>query len=186
MSIALFYGSSGGATAEAAERIADEFREQAELELPLFDVAEEPLTTMLSFSQLILGCPTWYVGDLQDDWDTHFAELETLELSGKQVALFGTGDQVCYSDTFQDALGILGSKCREQGAQIVGWWPTAGYTFEASKGVENGLFFGLALDEDTQHRLTHTRIRGWVAQLVLEFGLAAEISNKTPKTEVVG
>lgn len=176
MSIALFYGSSGGATAEAAERIADAFRNRTGLELPLFDVAEEPLTTMLSFSQLILGCPTWYVGDLQDDWDAHFSQLEALNLTGKQVALFDTGDQVCYSDTFQDALGILGSKCRERGAQVVGWWPTASYTFEASRGVENDHFFDLALDQDNQHKLSGARIQAWVAQLAAEFGIKARVT----------
>jgi flavodoxin I len=186
VSIALFYGSSGGVTAEAAERIADALREQAGLELPLFDVATEPLTTMLSFSQLILGCPTWYVGDLQDDWDTHFAELNALDLTGKQVALFGTGDQVCYSDTFGDALGILGSKCLERGAQIVGWWPTEGYIFKASRGVRDGLFYGLALDEDNQYRLSNARIQRWAGQLVLEFGLATKMTDKIPETGVAG
>ncbi len=43
MSIALFYGSSGGVTAEAAEKIAGAFRAQTGLELPLFDVAQELL-----------------------------------------------------------------------------------------------------------------------------------------------
>ncbi len=131
---------------------------------------------MLTFSQRILGCPTWYVGDLQDDWDAHFKELDALDLTGKQVALFGTGDQVCYSDTFGDALGILGSKCRERSAQIVGWWPTKGYDFSESKGVEDGLFFGLALDDDTQHRLSGARIQAWVAQLAAEFGIAARVA----------
>lgn len=176
MAIALFYGSSGGATAEAAEKIVEVFEGQTGLALPLYDVAQEPLETMLGFSQLILGCPTWYVGDLQDDWDTHFAELETLDLTGKQVALFGTGDQVCYSDTFQDALGILGERCSERGATIVGWWPTEGYTFEASKGVRDGLFYGLALDEDNQHKLSSARIQAWVAQLTAEFGIKARVT----------
>lgn len=175
MSTALFYGSNNGATAEAAEKIAEAFKTQVGLKPALLDIATTPLKTMLEFSQLILGCPTWYVGDLQDDWDTHVSELDALDLTGKQVALFGTGDQVCYSDTFQDALGILGRRCRERGAQIVGWWPTEGYDFSASQGVENGLFFGLALDDDTQHGLSGVRIQTWVSQLVTEFGVLAKV-----------
>ncbi|MEM6429719.1 MAG: flavodoxin FldA [Deinococcota bacterium] len=170
MSLAIFYGSSNGMTEDVAQKIAAEL-EKLDIDVPLMDVFQVKLADMQAYDKLLIGCPTWYIGELQDDWDEHFGELDDIDFSGKQVALFGTGDQIGYSDTFQDALGIIGKKCREQGAEIVGWWPTDGYTFDESVGVENGLFFGLALDDDNQPELTDERVKTWVAQLIREFKL---------------
>ena len=42
---------------------------------------------------------------------------------------------------------------------IVGHWPTAGYHFEASKGLaDDDHFVGLAIDEDRQPELTAERV----------------------------
>jgi flavodoxin I len=174
-SIALFYGSSSGTTAEAAERLVEVFGVHVGVPIALFDVATTPLAAALEFSHLILGCPTWYAGELQDDWNARLGELEALDLTGKRVALFGTGDQVGYGDTFGDALGILGATCRKRGAQLVGAWSTAGYTFRASKAIEDGLFLGLILDEDNQPHLSHARMQAWVAQLAAEWGLRVQV-----------
>ncbi len=44
-------------------------------------------------------------------------------------------------------------------ATIVGHWPTAGYHFEASKGLaDDDHFVGLAIDEDRQPELTAERV----------------------------
>jgi flavodoxin I len=68
-------------------------------------------------------------------------------------------------------MGILEEKNSEQGDTTVGFWSTEGYEFNKSKAVKNGKFVGLALDEDNQSELTDQRIKAWVAQLKLEFGL---------------
>jgi flavodoxin I len=38
--------------------------------------------------------------------------------------------------------------------------------------VEDGVFLGLALDDDNEAELTEERIRDWVGQLVVDFGIA--------------
>lgn len=49
---------------------------------------------------------------------------------------------------------------------IVGHWPTAGYHFEASKGLaDDDHFVGLAIDEDRQPELTAERVEKWVKQI---------------------
>jgi flavodoxin I len=65
-------------------------------------------------------------------------------------------------------MGILEEKNSEQGDTTVGFWSTEGYEFNESKAVKNGKFVRLALDEDNQ---SDQRIKTWVAQLKLEFGL---------------
>lgn len=165
--IGLFYGSTNGATAAVAERIAAAFAERG-VTVELFDIADYLLETMLDFDHLILGVSTWNVGQLQADWEEVFPELDELDLTGQQVALFGLGDQVGYPDTFLDALFFMADKVRERGATLVGRWPVAGYAFNQSWAVEEGWFLGLAVDEDNQADLTRGRITIWVDQLLNE------------------
>jgi flavodoxin I len=68
-----------------------------------------------------------------------------------------------------DALGIIHDRIKDKGATFVGAWPTDGYNFSASKGVVNGKFLGLAIDEDNQKDLTANRVEKWVAELKAEF-----------------
>lgn len=166
--IGLFYGSTNGATADVAQKIAAAFATQG-VTVEVFDIADYVLETMLDFDHLILGVSTWNVGQLQQDWDEVLPELDELDLTGKQVALFGLGNQVGYPDTFLDALFFVADQVRERGARLVGAWPTVGYTFTQSWAVEEGHFLGLAVDEDNQFRLTQSRVAAWVAQLLREF-----------------
>lgn len=137
----------------------------------LNDVSQAEAADLADYECLIIGCPTWNIGELQSDWEGIYPDLDDVDFSGKLVAYFGTGDQIGYSDNFQDAIGILEEKIAEKGGKTVGYWPTDGYDFNESKAVRNGKFCGLALDEDNQSDLTDERIQAWVAQLKTEFGL---------------
>ncbi len=169
--IGLFYGSNTGFTALVARMIQEEFESVAPNLVTLHDIAEEPLARMLDYELLIIGCPTWNEGHLQDDWDNEYLTLEELDLSGKKVAIFGLGDQYGYPEHYCDAIGILGRKFMAQGAELVGFTSTAGYEYSYSQGVEDGMFMGLALDEDNESERTPERITDWVWQLVDEFDL---------------
>lgn len=175
--IGLFYGSTAGMTADIAERIKEVFDAHREGLIEIYDIATVELDMLYEYDKLIIGVPTYNIGELQDDWYFAFDNLENLVLIGMQVALFGLGDQYGYPDTFQDAIGILGRRLRDDcGAELVGYWPTEGYDFVESAGVEDGQFMGLALDEDGQAELTEQRIRSWVEQLMTEFTLETELA----------
>ncbi|MCG8348483.1 MAG: flavodoxin [Chloroflexales bacterium] len=172
--ILLYYGSSTGNTEDAAERIQRAFEHIQPGLVEVINILDDSrLREMDAYDKLILGIPTWYVGQLQADWEALLRKkrLQKKDLCGKQVALFGAGDQAGYPDTFIDAVGIVGNICQQQGAALVGRWPTTGYEFEASLAVENGCFIGLALDYENQPELTDERIATWVQQLGVEFGL---------------
>ncbi len=103
--------------------------------------------------------------------------LEEIDFNGKLVALFGCGDQEDYAEYFCDALGTIRDIIEPRGATIVGHWPTAGYHFEASKGLaDDDHFVGLAIDEDRQPELTNERVEKWVKQVAEELHLE-EIKN---------
>ncbi|MEL7035154.1 MAG: flavodoxin FldA [Cyanobacteria bacterium J06592_8] len=167
--IALFFGTTTGKTESAAEMIQAEFGGDEVLEM--YDIAEAELDKLQNYDCLIIGCPTWNVGELQSDWDGYFDELDNLNFQGKKVAYFGTGDQIGYADNFQDAMGMLEEKISELGGTTVGHWSTEGYEHEASKAIKNGKFIGLALDEDNQSEKTEERVKAWVQQLKTEFGI---------------
>jgi flavodoxin I len=168
--IGLFYGSTTGKTQSTAEMIQEKFG--GESIVALHDVSEvKDGSEFNDYQYLIIGSPTWDVGELQADWQGYYDELDDLNFSGKKIAYFGTGDQIGYSENFQDAMGILEEKFTKLGGKTVGYWSAEGYDFEASKAVQNDKFVGLALDEDNQSELTEERIEQWVIQLKQEFGI---------------
>ena len=167
--IGLFVGSTTGKTEAAAEGIQKEF--SGEGVVTIHEISEVENSDFEQYDKIIIGSPTWDIGELQADWDGYFEELDDIDFSGKKIAYFGTGDQIGYEENFQDAMGILEEKISELGGTTVGNWPTDGYEFEGSKAVKNGKFVGLALDDDNQSELTEERIKKWVAQVKGEFGI---------------
>lgn len=167
--IGLFYGTQTGNTQTIAELIQKEFGGDSIVEL--CDIADASPNDFEPYAYVIIGCPTWNIGELQSDWEGFYDELDAIAFSGKKIAYFGAGDQVGYADNFQDAMGILEEKISSLGGQTVGQWPTDGYDHSESKAVKNGMFVGLAIDEDNQSDLTDSRVKTWVAQLKKEFGV---------------
>lgn len=168
--IALFYGSSTCYTEMAGEKIRDEL---AGIRVDLFSVADTPLITAQFYDYLIFGIPTWDYGELQEDWEEVWPDLDELQLQGKKVALYGLGDQIGYPEWFLDAMGYLHDKLAERGAELVGYWPTDGYQFEGSKALtaDETAFVGLALDEENEFDQTAERVQLWCAKILREFGL---------------
>ncbi|HIK39088.1 flavodoxin FldA [Thermoleptolyngbya sp. M55_K2018_002] len=167
--IGLFFGTQTGNTQAIAEQIQKEFGGDGVVEL--IDIADASPEDFEAYECVIVGCPTWNIGELQSDWEGFYDELDAIAFSGKKVAYFGAGDQVGYADNFQDAMGILEEKISSLGGTTVGYWPVDGYDFNESKAVRNGKFVGLAIDEDNQSDLTDERVKSWVAQLKREFGV---------------
>lgn len=166
--IGLFYGTQTGNTENIAEMIQQEFSEDL---VDLIDIAEASVEDFEDYQFLILGCPTWNIGELQSDWEGFYDELDRIPFTGKKIAYFGAGDQVGYADNFQDAMGILEEKITTLGGITVGYWSADDYDFNESKALRNGKFVGLAIDEDNESDKTESRVKTWVAQVKTEFGL---------------
>lgn len=166
--IGLFYGTQTGNTQTVAESIQKILGSSI---VDIHDISETDTKDFAPYKCLIIGCPTWNIGELQADWDGIYSELDDVDFSGKKVAYFGIGDQVGYADNFQDAIGILEEKISDRGGKTVGYWSTDGYDFNESKAVRDGKFVGLAIDEDNQPELTDKRIQTWIGQLKIEFGV---------------
>ncbi|MEH6648528.1 MAG: flavodoxin FldB [Motiliproteus sp.] len=164
MKISLLYGSTTGNTEDVAELIE---RTLSEDQIELFDVAEAGMEEACANDRIIMGIPTWDYGEIQSEWEDVWDEIDTIDFSGKVVALYGLGDQVGYGDWFLDAMGLLHDKLLDRGARLVGYWPVVGYDFTASKALtpDDSQFVGLAVDEDCQHELTEERVLNWCTQV---------------------
>lgn len=132
--IGLFFGTTTGKTENVAEIIQEAFGGNSVIEL--HDIANTKDEEFNNYENIIVGCPTWNIGELQSDWEGYFDELDNIDFSGKKVAYFGTGDQIGYADNFQDAMGILEEKISSLGGKTVGQWPTDGYEHAESKAVK--------------------------------------------------
>lgn len=169
--IGLFYGSSTGAGERVAQLI-KQIIEQSELAtVDLAIVSSDNLKVMENYQYLIYGCSTWNIGELQDDWALKFEELNVVNFTGRKIALYGNGDQYGYSNTFVDAIGMIGDKVASLGGEIVGFWPKDGYEFEFSKGIFDNTFMGLPLDDDNEPEKTNQRVVNWTYWVMEQFGM---------------
>ena len=156
--VKIVYGSTTGATEAAAQQLAALLGAEA-IPVAVADAGS------FEADLLLLGSSTWGYGELQDDWASGIALLDAVDLTGRKVAVFGTGDSVGFADTFANALGILADKAVERGATLVGQVPADGYAAKDSLAVRDGRFVGLALDDTNEAEQTPGRLAAWAEQL---------------------
>ena len=161
----LFYGTTAGKTKKIAELIQKEF---GKTPIDIHNIKDVKPTDILKYDHLIFGTSAWGIGDMQDDWEAFIDDLVELDFTGKKIALFGLGDQVEYPGSFCDGLGTLYCRIPDKD-KVVGFFPKEGYKYYFSSAEKDGEFVGLAIDEDTQPKLTAGRVKKWVAQLKKEF-----------------
>lgn len=170
MKIGIFYGSDTGNTETVAETLRDEIGEDI---VDVHDVFKIDLPeTIRQYDFIILGVPTWYDGEMQNEWADKLGDLEKTDLTDYKIAVFGLGDQEDWGEYFCDAMAPLALKAQQAGAMIIGHWPSEGYDFTESKALINEkTFIGLTLDEDRQSELTENRIKTWLELLKVELGV---------------
>jgi flavodoxin I len=164
--IALVYSFNTKNTIRAAKEIKSAFGKTAVDELNAEEIDGK---TFLKYDYLILGVPTWFEGELPNYWDEFVPELETLDLKGKKIAIFGNGDQIGYPNNFVDGIGKMAEILESRGAVIAGETDAKGYKFAKSHALRNNKFIGLALDFENQEEMNNERISAWVNQLKKEF-----------------
>ena len=153
------YGSSTGTCEAIAEKIG------ARLGAEVLNVQDLTADIVAANENLILGTSTWGAGELQDDWYDGLKVLQSADLKGKVIALFGCGDCESYGDTFVGGIGELYDGIKDSGARFVGSVSTGGYTFDDSAAVIDGQFVGLPLDDVNEDNMTDGRIEAWIAQI---------------------
>ncbi len=162
-SIAIIYGSDTGATESVAKSLHEKIGEGS---VDLLEVNSVSPEDFRKYKIILIGVPTWYIGELQSDWDYFFPEFKKIDFTGIKTAYFGLGDQLGYPDSFVDGIGILAEVVLNNGGKVFGSWSTEGYDFDESLGVNpDGDFYGLVIDDDNQHEMTDERVDKWLSQI---------------------
>ena len=164
----MFWGSSTDMTSLASEVIKEEI-ESFEHDIDSINIRDSGLEPILEYKNVIIGCPTWNVGELQDDWDLLYKDYQKLRFDNITGAFFGVGDQMGYNYNYLDAVGLLARPFMENGGKLIGRWSIEGYEFDESVALEGEEFLGLALDYDNQDNLSEERIRAWASLIQGEF-----------------
>ncbi len=174
--IGLFFGTDSGTTRLIAKKIARALKQRVG-----DDCVSKPMNInrvtcdeLLAYDVLILGTPTYGEGQLpgkasrnsEESWREFLPSLQGVDFSGRQIALYGLGDQEEYPATFLDGMRDLHDAFAAAGAEMIGRSPIAGFEFKQSRAVEQGHFIGLALDQHLQHLLTDQRIEAWLDGLL--------------------
>lgn len=158
--IGIFYGSTEGNTEEIVKKIQKSMNNAI-----LHRVDKAIADDLANYDILIFATSTWNIGRLQEDWEVFIDILDEADFHGKRVAFIGVGDSECYRDTFVDGIGMIYERIANSGAGFFGAWPAEGYSFEASRGMVNGKFLGLVIDEDNEPEKTDARIAAWTKQI---------------------
>ena len=164
--IGIFYSFNSNKTAKIGEKVLEAFGKVDIEAINAEEVTEEKFT---KYDNIIVGVPTWFDGELPNYWDEFVPALEDIDLNGKQIAIYGLGDQKGYPENFNDGVGIFAELVERQGAHVVGFTAREGYTYEGSKAERGDQFCGLCIDQENQARLTKKRVANWVEQLKKEF-----------------
>lgn len=155
--IGIFYGSTTGTTAGIAQEIAKALNVNAN---DVKDVANTAPSAIGDYDVLILGTSTWGSGDMQGDMAEFLDGLEMVDLRGKDVALFGAGDEQM-SDTFCNAVGEMYYKLRNTGANFIAKYNVDGMEFHHSEAMVGDLAVGLLVDTVNHPEETSRRINEW-------------------------
>ncbi|NLW63082.1 MAG: flavodoxin [Syntrophomonadaceae bacterium] len=111
----IVYGSNTGNTESLAGAVAEEL--QSRLDVTVQNVADISPDDILDYDLILLGSSTWNEGELQEDFQDFFEEMDRLDLSGKKVAVFGPGDSSW--EEYCRAVDLLEEKSRELRADLI-------------------------------------------------------------------
>ncbi len=170
--VVLLYWGKGGNVEKAANTIYQQFDPEIIDIFPLdnFNVENLDQYKLVILGGSTVGAENWQDATNDNMWNNFLRKIENKDLSKLTFAAFGLGNQVLYPNHFVDGLGFFNEEISKTNAKVIGKWPTEGYSFTDSEGEENGMFYGLALDEDTEPELTAERAKKWTDELKKEMG----------------
>jgi flavodoxin I len=115
--VLVVYASMTGNTEEMAEAIVEGAKEAGAevVSKEAFDASADELN---DYEGIIIGAYTWGDGELPDEFIDFYEAMDSLDLSGKKTAVFGSGD-TSYP-IYCAAVDIIEAKLKELGAEISG------------------------------------------------------------------
>lgn len=91
MKVIVVFASMTGNTEDMADAVAEGIRGEG-AEVVLKNVLDANASELADYDAFVLGAYTWGDGELPDEFLDFYEELDDLDLSGKQAAVFGSAD----------------------------------------------------------------------------------------------
>ncbi len=115
--VSIIFGSTTGNTEKVADLIKGYMSDCNVSVSNVTDAKDE----MVKEADLVLfGASTWGYGELQDDFIPYYENMNSELLSGKDVAVFGCGDEAGFADVFCEAVKLIAEKASDCGANVLG------------------------------------------------------------------
>ncbi|WP_134704646.1 flavodoxin [Ammoniphilus sp. YIM 78166] len=112
----MIYASMSGNT-EGIAKLIEEGIVEAGGRVELKEIMDATPQDLLDYEGILLGSYTWGDGELPDEFLDFYEDMNNLDLSGKKVAVFGSGDHAYIH--YCAAVDILETKVKELGAELV-------------------------------------------------------------------
>jgi len=113
--ILLAYASMSGNTEAIADLIEEELVKHG-LHVKRAEVYDIDTSDLVSAESIIFGAYTWGDGELPDDFLDLYDEMDDIDLSQKQMAVFGSGDSSY--DVFCGAVDLIEEKIKRRNGNI--------------------------------------------------------------------
>lgn len=113
--ILLAYASMSGNTEAIADLIEEELVKHG-LHVKRAEVYDIDASDLVSAESIIFGAYTWGDGELPDDFLDLYDEMDDIDLSQKQMAVFGSGDSSY--DVFCGAVDLIEEKIKGRNGNI--------------------------------------------------------------------
>ena len=132
--ILVTYVSMSGNTEEIANLVKDNLTE-SQHEVALEDLTLMETADLTNYDCIVIGSYTWGDGELPDEALDFYEDLDGIDLSGKKVAVFGSGD-TSYSE-FCEVVSTLEAKFKERGAELVAEGLKIEFTPDTNEDLES-------------------------------------------------
>ncbi|WP_181186071.1 flavodoxin domain-containing protein [Alkalicoccus urumqiensis] len=116
MTVLVAYATMSGHTEELAEMIQERL-EQADVTVVVKEAMDVEVSELREYELIVVGSFTWGDGDVPEEMDDLYGDLEDTDLSGLSFAVFGSGDSG-YAH-FAGAVDHLTDAIRQQNGTLV-------------------------------------------------------------------
>ena len=110
------YGSTTGNTEQMASWITEMLAGLGYV-VTMKNVTDASPSELADYDLILLGSSTWGEGELQEDFEPFYEQMDGISLKGKKAAVFGPGDSSY--EQFCKAVDMLEEKLRELEAVVV-------------------------------------------------------------------
>ncbi|WP_077330259.1 flavodoxin [Virgibacillus siamensis] len=116
--VLMLFASMTGNTELMAEIITDVLEAKGyTVETKTFDLDAIDVEELLDYDGVLVGTYSWDDGELPYEVEDFYDELDDVDITGKVIGVFGSGDS--FYDSFGGAANLLGDRFEQKGADLV-------------------------------------------------------------------